>query len=190
MSVDTSRPSDTTADTSHCKRTAPYTTLNSGGRLKTMFGGWSGMRRLLSRFRQPRHREAKGHRPGSTTRALPSMAGRGRGERGESPVLGEWETTPPCRRKHGPDSQKSPRWSAERRARLRQARAASPRRDAATKVRRSALRPPRFVCRGLEDEGVPGASNGPGISSASEFIYVYSMAYADTDRLHSKVRSI
>jgi hypothetical protein len=66
--------------------------------------------------RHRRHREAKGHRPGPTRRALPSMAGRGRGERGESPALGEWETTPPRRRKHGPDSQKSPHWSAGRRS--------------------------------------------------------------------------
>jgi hypothetical protein len=41
--------------------------------------------------RAARTREAKGHRPGPTRRALPSMAGRGRGERGESPALGEWE---------------------------------------------------------------------------------------------------
>jgi hypothetical protein len=32
------------------------------------------------------HREALGHRPGGTMTALPSMAGRGRGGRGESPA--------------------------------------------------------------------------------------------------------
>jgi hypothetical protein len=48
------------------------------------------MRRLLSAARHRRHREAKVHRPGPTTRALPSMVGRG--ERSESPALGSGNT--------------------------------------------------------------------------------------------------
>jgi hypothetical protein len=92
------------------------------------FGGRSGMRRLLSSVSSASGTgEAKGHRPGPSTRALPSMAGRGRGERGESPALGSGNTTPPRRRKHGSWSQKSSRWSAERRG--------IPRKDAADRAR-------------------------------------------------------
>src|SRR3954466_5370778 len=44
---------------------------------------------------------------------------------GRKPRARGWETALPCRRKRGPDSQKSPRWSAERRGILRQDAAAS-----------------------------------------------------------------
>jgi hypothetical protein len=66
--------------------------------------------------RAARTREAKGHRPGPTRRALPSMAGRGRGERDESPALGEWEyhtALPPEARSRQP---KIAAWSAGRRS--------------------------------------------------------------------------
>src|SRR5215217_6480088 len=91
--------------------------------------------------RAARTREAKGHRPGPTTRALPSMAGRGQGERGESLALGggrplclaAGSTVPTAKNRRG---------GAPRGVRaFAKARAASPRRDAATKrcaARRSA----------------------------------------------------
>src|SRR5215204_766895 len=130
--------------------------LVAEGRQPVTFGGWSEMRRLLPRPRQPRHREAKGHRPGSTTRALPSMAGRGQGERGESLALGGGNTALPCRRKHGPDSQKSPRWSAERRGILRQDAAASRKgADIRCACRRSA--PLTLFGEGAKVKGAPGA---------------------------------
>src|SRR3954451_16916647 len=90
------------------------------GRFREASQRWSRGGARGRAVRAARTREAKGHRPGPTTRAPPSVAGRGQGERSESSALGKWNPTPPGTRKHGPDSPKSPRWSAERRGILRQ----------------------------------------------------------------------
>src|SRR5215213_4498383 len=77
---------------------------------------------------------------------------------GRKPRARGWETALPCRRKRGPDSQKSPRWSAERRGILRQDAAASCKgAEVRCACRRSA--PLTLFGEGLEEEGAPGASN-------------------------------
>src|SRR5215213_7644691 len=74
------------------------------------------------------------------------MAGRGQGGRSESSALGKWNPTPPGARKHGPDSPKSPQWSAERRGILRQDAAAF--RKGAELGAPFGAPPPRFVSEG------------------------------------------
>ena len=118
------------------------------GRQPVTFGGWSEMRRLLPCGSSPPAPGGEGSPSGLHYEGSAFNGWTGARRAGRKPRARGRETALPCRRKHGPDSQKSPRWSAERRARLRQARAASLRRGAATKVRRSALRPPRFVWPG------------------------------------------
>ena len=55
----------------------------------------------------PPSREASGSRPGALVDALPSMAGRGPVEPGESPVLGGVKSAPSGRRKYGPVDRKA-----------------------------------------------------------------------------------
>src|SRR5215210_4663197 len=96
--------------------------------------------------RAARPREAKGHRPGPTRRALSSMAGRGRGERGESPALGEWEhhtALPPEARSRQPKIAALERRKAQRPLRQRTRRVS--RQGGAAVVAPFGAPPPSFV---------------------------------------------
>jgi hypothetical protein len=115
------------------------------------------MRRLLSRPRQPRHREAPGNRPTLLRGSAGSPGCTRRGGRKAEAFRIRWGQCPPSahgRAVPGPEG-RTPRWSAERRGILRKDAAAFPARGRGSwcACRRSAP----SVCRGRRNEGVPGA---------------------------------
>ena len=132
--------------------------LLAEGRQPVTFGGRSGMRRLLSRSRQPRHREAPGNRPTLLRGSAGSPGCTRRGGRKAEAFRIRWGQCPPSahgRAVPGPEG-RTPRWSAERRGILRKDAAAFPARGRGSwcAFRRSA---PSLCLLGERDEGVPGA---------------------------------
>ncbi len=130
----------------------PPCVLLTEGRQPVTFGRWSGMRRLRAwassawALGRPR-RQPSGPIMGFCLQWLDWRLVSGSRK---LPCSGRRRADPPRPRKHGAEAKKTPRWSADRRARFRTSARPAPRkrRPHVTITRLSALRPPHGRKRG------------------------------------------